>query len=348
MSGVAILHPHGGMGDLILSYPVISAFAEAFPNQPIIYATPPGMEDVVRAHPAVAEAVPLDSGIPAALKLAGVLRKKQIKIGCALWTTARAAWLLALSGAPIRIGQGGRMLSSFLFTRRVNVRSARGDTQSHWVECLLDYPRTVGAEPRDKTIAISPTAEGLQAAKRLLRELGASLDSPVVVIHPGKGEKVLERGWPAALFAHIGDELANRGFTVVFTGGRGEVQLADRILAGMKAPGYSAAGKTNFETLAALLSFSKVLICPDSGPMHLAAAVKTPVVAIFAMEKDFPKRWAPWEVEQRIIRPESFPCRQWCTKETCPDFLCYNALEPKPIVRAALELMEKTERKVIQ
>ncbi|MCL5054702.1 MAG: glycosyltransferase family 9 protein [Firmicutes bacterium] len=340
MNKILILHPHGGMGDLILSYPVIQTFHDAFPDHSIVYITPPGLEEVIKAHPFVQEALPLKAGFISGQFLMNKVKKGEIKIACCLWTTSKIAWLLYLNRIPIRIGQGDRFLSSFLFTHKVKIRSAQGDTQTHWVEILLDYPRSLGLEPTNKQIRINPTQKAIENTAKLLQESGLNTQKPAAVIHCGKGENVIHRGWPLDLFAVIGDELTRAGFQVAFTGSKKEIPLVEAVIKKMNLPAFSLAGKTDFQTLAALLKQAKVVICPDSGPMHLAAAVGTPVVAIFAMQKDFPDRWKPWGVKSAIARPSQFPCRPWCTKETCSDFKCYQALSPQKIVEAALDLVK--------
>lgn len=340
MKTIAILHPHGGMGDLLLSYPVIQAFAEAHPESRILYVTPPGLEDVVRFHPGVYEVFSLRPGIFSALSLSKKLRDWKTDVACMLWTTGRLAWCVRKAGIPIRIGQAGRMFYSFLFTHQVRVRSANGDTDSHWVECLLDYPRAVGLNPKNKTITLFLPDSAEEEIEGVLESQGLSLQTPMVAMHCGKGEDVLRRGWPLELFAQAADEVAEKGFAVVFTGSAQEISLVESIRRIMRGKSYSLAGRTDFVTLAAFLRKVRVMICPDSGPMHVAAAAGTPVVAIFAMQKDFPKRWAPWGARHKILRPDHFSCRPWCTKESCPDFRCYREISAGEIAKAVENLLE--------
>lgn len=339
MKTIALLHPHGGMGDLLLSYPVIQTFANAYPESRILYVIPPGMEDVVKFHPAVYEVIPLQPGFLAALKLSRLLRAWKTDLACALWSTGRIAYLLKSAGIPIRIGQAGRTLYSSFFTHQVAVRSARGDQESHWVECLLDYPRALGLTPANKTISLTLPESAEQEIQAILKQVGVESTSSLVVMHCGKGEHVQKRNWPLSLFASAADELSGKGFTVVFTGSPGEVPLVESIQGKMRSKSFSVAGETDFVTLAALLKLAKVMVCPDSGPMHAAAAVGTPVAAIFAMKKDFPKRWTPWGVKHIVLRPKEFPCRPWCTKENCPDFRCYHEISPSEIVKAVESLV---------
>lgn len=332
---IAILHPHGGMGDLLLSYPVITAFANAYPQSKIIYVTPPGLEEVIKANPSVHDVISLKPGYRAAFDLAKTLKAKKVEIACALWSTFRIAFILKVAGIPVRIGQGGRLFYSHWFTHRVFVRSANGDTQSHWVECLLDYPRALGLKTDDKSIRIVPQLEiGWQPP----------YSRPYIVIHPGKGENVLERGWPINYFAELADRLIQKDFSVVFTGSTREIKLIEAIQSKMKQKATSMAGKTDFQQLAALLKDARCIVCPDSGPMHLAAAVGTPVAALFAMKRDFPNRWAPWGVAHKIIRPKTFPCSDSCTKESCQNFLCFKELNVDETERAVLDLLKTAVR----
>jgi len=336
---IAILHPHGGMGDLLLSYPVIAAFKQAYPESEIIYITPPGLEDVIRANSNVHEVFSLKLGHKAAFNLAKYLKKKNVEIACALWSTFRIALILKLAAIPIRIGQGDRFLYSHWFTHPVSVRSTKGDTGSHWVECLLDYPRALGLNPSDKSIHVK-IEDTFKLGTNNNLNVSSSFPRPYIVIHSGKGENVLERGWPLDYFAELADRLTQRGFQIVFTGSNREIKLVENILAKMKTKAISMAGKTDFQQLASLLKSAHCIVCPDSGPMHLAAAVGTPVVALFAMKSDFPNRWAPWGVPHKIIRPKTFPCSDQCTKESCRNFLCFQALNIDETERAVLDLIK--------
>lgn len=336
---IVLLHPQGGMGDLILSYPVIHTFREAYPRGEIVVVTPPGLEEVIGLNPEVSRVISLAPGIKSALRLANYFREERIDIGCALWSTALTALALRLGSVPIRIGQGGRFFYSFLFTHSVQVRSAGGDEESHWVECLLDYPRALGIQPGNKDIRLDIPEAALRKAERLLQEAGVSKFEGMAVLHCGKGEDLQKRGWPFEKFARVADKLIQQGCDVVLTGNQKEIPLVETVRSFMQEKGYSIAGETDFLTLGAVLKLAKLIICPDSGPMHLAAAVGTPVVALFLMQKDFPSRWGPWGVPSRIIRPQSFPCQRSCTKENCRDFRCVQEMPVDEIVQSALDLM---------
>lgn len=113
-----------------------------------------------------------------------------------------------------------------------------------------------------------------------LQERGIAPDQPIFVIHPGSG--TWAKQWDESAWATVADTLTDQlGAAAVFTGGDSERQLAQAISAQMKYPACIIAGETELGQLATLLKRAQVVLGPDSGPMHLAAAVGTPTVALF-------------------------------------------------------------------
>ena len=121
---------------------------------------------------------------------------------------------------------------------------------------------------------------------------GTGLDGPYVVIHPGAS--VPQRQWPPERFAAVGDRLAGRGLRVVLTGGADEDDVTAAVRRAMHAPCVDLAGRTGLGTLAALLADAALLVSNDTGVMHVAEAVGTPLVAVSFDPEGW--RWAPRDV----------------------------------------------------
>lgn len=119
------------------------------------------------------------------------------------------------------------------------------------------------------------------------------LASPYVVVHPGAS--VPERRWPPKRFAAVADQLADRGMQIVLTGGDGEASVTAAVREAMTAPGIDLTGRTDLGTLAALLADAALLVSNDTGVMHVAEAVGTPLVAV----SFDPEHWR-WEPEDTI------------------------------------------------
>jgi ADP-heptose:LPS heptosyltransferase len=126
------------------------------------------------------------------------------------------------------------------------------------------------------------------------------------------------------------------GCRVVFTGGREERALVEQIQGLMSAPSISLAGELDLAELAALIARAPVLIANNTGPVHIAAAVGTPVVDLYALTNP---QHTPWGVPSRVLFHE-VPCRM-CYKSVCPEghHDCLRLVPPEAVVTAALELL---------
>ena len=153
----------------------------------------------------------------------------------------------------------------------------------------------------------------------------------------------LEQGrWPVEVFACWARALREElGARLVLTGGPDEVDLVGSVASLAGVPVLNLAGRTDLPTLAALARRCAVFVCPDSGPMHLAAVLGTPTVGIYALDEDFPDRWAPLGAPARIVRPSGRCCPPGCRKATCPDFHCYRAVPTEQVVQAVRDLLAR-------
>ncbi len=163
---------------------------------------------------------------------------------------------------------------------------------------------------------------------------------PYVVLHPGAS--AASRRWPAAGFGSVARTLGSAGIAAVFCGSVDEAALVDEALrAAEPAPPWSApvvslAGAQTLGELAATIAGADVLVANNSAPAHLAAALGTPVVCLYAQTNP---QHTPWRVRQRVLTHD-VPCR-WCLRSTCPQghHDCLQRIRPEQVVAAALELM---------
>src|SRR5207237_1153994 len=126
------------------------------------------------------------------------------------------------------------------------------------------------------------------------------------------------------------------GYPIVFTGSDSERPLIERVRTHMEAPSHSLAGRLGLEEFAALLDQAPLLISNNTGPVHIAAAVGTPVVDLYALTNP---QHTPWGVRCRVLFHD-VPCR-YCYKSVCPEkhHDCLRRVSPMAVVRAARELM---------
>jgi ADP-heptose:LPS heptosyltransferase len=305
-------------------------------------------------HPFVDACLDLDPAAPL-LASAGRLRAHHFDTVLVPWSVSRHAWLTALAGIPTRVGQGGRLTYSFLFTHPVRVRSVHGDTTSHWADIQLDYARALGCPaPADLLPVVITTQEEKENAAVFLKNVGLTGERPLCGLHICKGLAVDEERWPIDRFADIAAGLMRKGFDVALTGTVSEKPLTARVaeLVQAQQPAASSradaparppilvdlAGSCALRETAAVIERMSIFICPDTGTGHLAAALGVPVVSLFPLRSDVPARWRPAGSSYRIIQPTDYECTGPCVKETCPRFTCLLHIDADEVVAAAVEM----------
>jgi lipopolysaccharide heptosyltransferase II len=206
----------------------------------------------------------------------------------------------------------------------------------HEVRRQLDLVRTIGAVPDEEHLSVRVPADSTRRVRALTAELGVDRHRPWAVIHPGASAP--SRRYPPTSFAAVARALARSGWRLVFTGDAAEAPLVERILADAGVEGASLAGALSVADLAALLAMAPVLISNNTGPVHLAAAVATPVVDLYALTN---LQHAPWGVPSRVLF-QDVPCRG-CRQSVCPlaQNDCLALVPPEVVVEAAIELVEQ-------
>jgi lipopolysaccharide heptosyltransferase II len=243
-----------------------------------------------------------------------------------------AAFLCSLAAIPLRLAQTREKAYGLLTDAVPDPEPER--FVRHEVRRQLDLVATVGCRTEDERLSLRVGRAAASRVARLLDDLGVDAAArPWAVIHPGASAP--SRRYPPEGFAEVARRLvADHGWDVVVAGGHGDEDAADRILA--TAPGLrSVVGALDLEELASLLAASPLLIANNSAPAHLAAAVGTPVVDLYALTNP---QHAPWGVPHRVLFHD-VPCRN-CGASVCPEghHACLRLVTPERVVAAALEL----------
>lgn len=205
----------------------------------------------------------------------------------------------------------------------------------HEVRRQLDLVAHVGAVSDDLRLSLAPPPEAHARAQMFLD--GAHIDTrtPWVVIHPGASAP--SRRYPAEAYAQAARTLERRyGWQIVFTGSAGEAALIEHIRTLMGAPSHSAAGRLDLSAFCALIDMAPVVIVNNTGPAHIAAALGTPVVDLYALTN---LQHMPWMVDSRVLYHD-VPCKH-CYKSICPQghHDCLRLVPADAVVDAALDLV---------
>jgi ADP-heptose:LPS heptosyltransferase len=178
-------------------------------------------------------------------------------------------------------------------------------------------------------------AADLAAVRARLQRMGIAPDQPWLLLHPGAS--AASRRYPAGHWARALGLLARRtGLPLVITGSAAETGLVEEIRAGCGVPTHSLAGKLSLGELGAALRLAAVALTNNSGPAHVAAAVGTPVVALYALTNP---QHTPWHVRSRVLF-QDVPCR-FCFKSSCPagHHACLAGVAPERVADAVMDLL---------
>jgi len=208
----------------------------------------------------------------------------------------------------------------------------------HEVQRQLDLVSMVDCYTSNPRLSLRSSQAAIRRVEQLLGSMGVSENTPWLVMHTGATAP--SRRYPMEGFAQAARQLVEElGLQVVFTGVESERLQIDRLRETMGVPSLSLVGQLNLDEMAALLARSPLLISNNSGPVHMAAAVGTPVVDLYALTNP---QHTPWQVPHRVLSHD-VPCK-YCYKSICPEghHHCLRLITPEQIVEAACELLTQT------
>ena len=245
-----------------------------------------------------------------------------------------AALLCRLAGIPLRLAHS-RENPYALLTDWVAECDVVGADMRHEVARQLALVAAVGFHAQDDRLLFRFGVEHVRRLRERLAEAGLDPARPYFVVHPGASAP--SRRWPAERFGAAAELIAEgSGCDVVFTGDSGEHALVEAARQAMTRPSVSLAGRLELGELAALIAGAQLLVANNTGPVHVAAAVGTPVVDLYALTNP---QHTPWKVRSRVLNHD-VPCRH-CLKSVCPmgHHDCLRRVAPDEVARASLELM---------
>ncbi|HEX6949779.1 MAG TPA: putative lipopolysaccharide heptosyltransferase III [Nitrospira sp.] len=326
------------LGDVLLSTPTLHALKTAYPAARLTALVNRGTEDILRANPDVDEIIPLDRGsILQQGRFLLEIRRRRFDTVVDLTDGDRAAVLTWISGAGLRIGFNAEQR----WTGRCYTSVVSGATGAHRIERDLAALAPLGVSVQDRVPRIWLTPEDDARVEHLVTEVGLLPARPWVVIQPGA--RYWFKAWPPERFAELADRLHDRfGCQVVVGGSPQEAPLAQAVIGQAKSRLLSIAGRSDVRTLAALLKRSVLFVGNDTGAMHIAAAVGTPVVGLFGPSN--PAEWGPRGGSSEVVYKD-LDCRI-CFHPTCRrgEENCMKLITVDEVMAAAVRQLRTRER----
>jgi heptosyltransferase II len=350
------------LGDAVMTTPALLRLREKFPAAHITLLTPEKLSELWLNHPAVNEAISFVPG-DGVFAIAKKLRAGKFDLALVLPNSPRSALEVFLAGIPRRIGYARPWRNFFLTQtvapradavkmrkrpvgeiRKLNSEHSTFNTQhstfpqsAHQIFEYLNLTGALGANPEPLPPQFFVTPEEIEAAKKKF-EL-EKIAQPIFGLNPG-AEYGSAKRWPAEKFILAAKELQQRTDCVwVLFGSKRDVTITTQIESAIRNPQSAIcnlAGQTSPRELMALLKLCRVLLTNDTGPMHVAAALGTPVVVPFgSTSPELTGPGLPGEARNHLLKSD-VPCAP-CFLRECPiDFRCMNSISVERVVEAVL------------
>jgi heptosyltransferase-2 len=326
------------LGDVILTTPLIKAARALFPDSPISFLLIPQTRRVLDNNPHVNDVLVYDKrgrrGVGGFLGVVSELRKREFDLALVPHRSFRSALLASLAGIPIRIGFD-TSAGALLLNRKVHYRS-----DVHEVERNLSLVYEFNPANRDFAPEMFPSPDDLSNVRKMLAESGIEEQDKIVAVAPGSVWAT--KRWLPERFAQVCDLLMSQaGVKVVLIGSADDLALCRQIASLMKEKPVILAGRADVLQSAAAVSLCTVVISGDSAPVHMASAMRKPVVVIFGSTvPEF--GFGPYGVDQVIVQ-RKLDCRPCGIhgKKKCPreHFKCMKEISADEVFRAALSLI---------
>ncbi len=320
------------VGDALFSTPFIRAVREAYPESYIACLLHPRCREMLASNPRLNEIIIYDEegehkNLVGKFRLIASLRRKRFDTAFLLHRSFTKALIVYLAGIKKRIGYPTKH-RSLLLTDTVEEPT----DQMHKVEYFLNLAISAGIAPSIRSCEFFVKEPDRKIIKKLLREEGISDTDSIVVLCPGGNWD--PKRWPKENFAKVADSLAERfGVKIVISGAKKDVPLAESISGMMKNKPVITCGKTTLGGLGALLEGSSLVVANDTGPMHIAVAMKAKVIALFGPTSS--RITGPYgEGDYKVIFKND-TCEVPCYDFTCKDNRCMAAITVEDVLKEA-------------
>lgn len=338
----------GHIGDVLVTTPVMAALKQAWPGLRLTAVVREGTEAMLEHSPLVDRLLVVrrhagqGEGLAGGLRLVRELRRESFDLALELSGGDRGAFLAWASGARHRLGFAPKEphFRARAFHQLVDGRG----TANHVVETFLRQPRALGLEPGQPPLVLEPGQAARQRAGRVMAEHGLRTGE-YVVVHPTS--RWMFKTWTPAGNARVMEHLARRGFKIVLSAApaEAEVRFVEELRRQLPPGVVTAdlAGKLDLHLLGALLAEARLFFGVDSAPMHMAAAVGTPTVALFGPSGE--AMWGPWRVEHEVVTKPGCDCRP-CGRDGCDGSKvsrCLTELDAGQVCKAVDRLLERTQ-----
>jgi len=314
----------------VLALSAIESLSKNLPDAQIWAATKEWVKDIFLSHDFIKGIIPLPNAdsFKGLKDSAKIIKTFHFDAGILFTNSFTSALLFYFAKIPQRWGysRDGR---SFLLTKKVSIKNL--ENSCHQMDYYMGLISRLGFQTYPPKLIFSLTQEEKKEAREQLLSFNVDLKRPLIILNPGASYGPAKR-WPVERYAELGSFLQDRSkATVLITGSSEEQELAESISSAMTKKPIPLSGKTSLRMLAGLISQSNLFVTNDSGPMHMANALKTPVIAVFGPTD--PSVTGPHQGPAAVIKKD-VPC--WpCSYRECPfDHRCMMTISSEEVYQA--------------
>ena len=338
------------LGDILHAFPAVEALRKAYPDAVLDWVVNPAFAGLLDYMPGIERRIlfrrkelgSLRTFFPAFFSLWKEIRKNRYDAVIDLQGLMRSALTARLARARKYYGpaSGKENLAKLCY----NVKLSYPPDVFHAVErncaMICGIPCVNSADPHYELPVL---AAKKQSAEQLLADAGFVRGKETRLIAVAPGARWETKQWPPEFFAEVMRGIAEKrnGALFLLLGSRGETLLAEKVKnAAGEITIFDLCGKTDLGELVELIRMSDLLLCNDSGPMHIAAAAGTPLLAFFG--PTYPELTGPYCERKKVFQPE-LDCIK-CFRKYCQHTSCHRSISAGEVVDSALELTERNEK----
>ncbi len=321
------------LGDVVHSLPFLNAMKRCFPDAEIHWVVAKGLEDLLEGHPMIDKLIVINKDLWKKLSQTGKtlkeirelfkqLRNEKYDIVVDLQGLLRSGLITWATHAPVRIGfQEAREGSRLFYTKKVKT-----SRDMHAVDRYMKIAAELGCDGHERVFPFPHSPKASDETGKL-SSLG-----PYAVLVPGARWKT--KIWPAESFGKVASMLPLRS---VIVGCSADKTIGDEVVSRSGKKAISVVGETSIKKLIDVMRTAEVVITNDSGPMHIAAALNIPVIAIFGPTS--PHKTGPYGKGHVVLqsRAECVPC----FRRACRDNIrCMKEITPEAVYHEAMKILE--------
>ncbi|MFW6129666.1 MAG: glycosyltransferase family 9 protein [Atribacterota bacterium] len=312
------------IGDLILTIPAIRAIRETYPGADIDLLIKEYTLPLVKNNPDIDKII--------------IYKKQDLKkeydLAIAFHPGIKENYLTYKSGAQHRIGYKGEGGSFFLTKRLKDDRKKR---IRHEVESALEIANVAGCKTDKKKLELNVDEKAKEFANKFFSKNKLTGKYPVVLVHPGARQRYIK--WDKEKFARVSDKLIDeRNASVIILGGPNEKRLVNEVSEIMARKPVKAVD-LDLNKVISITKKCDLFIGNSTGPMHIAAGLGVPVVAVFGSRHplDSAEEWGPWS-ENSVVVNKDPGCRR-CHPGDCSDYKCMKQVTVKDVYKQCIKLL---------